>query len=190
MRLYTYLMGPVEFDENRKDWRESITKKLEIMNITSFNPMIKSEWLDEDAKLNPGEYGEKLNKFVFNRESETIKPEITRCFKGLEKVRNYCLQMVYSSDFGICRLPDIKTAGTYEELSVFNNINKPVFFIAPDKKVPSWVYAMFTDVWYYAKTEDEVINKIKYIIDNPNLLKKEEKLKWLKLTYEERKIYK
>lgn len=182
MKLYAYLAGPVEFEANSGiEWRQSIEKKLKKFDILCFSPMKKPDWLPESAKLNPKEYANVINKEIFyKKEGKDLGEE----FGGLRIVRKYCLQMINISDIAVCRLPNMITAGTYEELAILKNCGKPVFFFSgPDKKIAGWVYSMFRDPSYYSETEDEVVEKIKYKLNHLNEMPVEEKLQWVKLTY-------
>ena len=181
MSLYCYLAGPVEFDnDNGKNWREDISKKLKEINIIALNPMIKPDWLLNDNDKNPGSYAINISKNIFSDNNIKINNDI----EELINIRLYCMSLINMSDFTICRLTKTITAGTYEELGIIKTQNKPVFILSPNEWVPGWVYSMFPNTFYYDNDEEKLLAKLKSIIENKQNLSKKEKLRWLRLFWE------
>jgi len=176
MKLYCYLAGPVEFSDKNEDWRENITTELGKIGIKSLNPIIKPDWLLPQGEKPPVLYGKEISKQLFVNNSYNHED-----FEAMKYIREYCMQLINISDFIICRITKTPTSGTYEELGIIKNQNKPVFIWAPEKWLPGWVYAMFSDPFYFVSTKEHLFQKLDFIINNKDELRLEEKLKWLKL---------
>lgn len=140
-----YLAGLVESDPaGAKSWREQITSKLGKYNVNVYNPLVKPRWLPDICKVDV-----KLYKDVLAGKSTELP--LQSVFDGNTAVRRICLRMVSSADWVICYLPRIFTAGTFEELYLAAQLEKPVLFCIPETIPPTWVLPIFAN----AQTMDE-----------------------------------
>ena len=134
--LATYLSGPIDFAENLgSEWREDITPFLEDLNVKIFNPLkpmfYGSAYLTEYKRPH-------IMELVKQRRFEELRTEI----KDLNK---WDLRGIDLSSFVIVNFRvDVHMCGTYEEIFVANNQNKPVLLVVDDMtKLPKWIYGRF-----------------------------------------------
>ncbi|MEM3116957.1 MAG: hypothetical protein QW136_00955 [Nitrososphaerales archaeon] len=104
-------------------------------------------------------------------------------FANIE-MRKLCLNMVASSDWVLCYLPIRFTAGTFEEIYLAANINKPVFFVVPDGMPSTWVLPIFAtandmDNVFFRSWDD--FWKFIYRFDAGEI--EYDPMKWLPLSY-------
>jgi len=137
----TYLIGPMQY-ENGQVWREDMTKFLEDMNITVFDPY-KKPFINSPHETPDihEELHEKLRNGMYKEVEDHMK-----------KVRAYDLSMVDRSDFIICYInPETPTFGTMEELVTAVRIKRPCFVVLKDGlvKAPLWLLGMLPVKYFY-----------------------------------------
>jgi hypothetical protein len=136
-----YLAGAVEHDKSAKSWRELLTEKLEKFHVVVYDPLVKPAWLPADCKADPSIYRPVLAGKADELHT-TLTPE--RVYKANEAIRKLCLAHVASADWIICYMPIKFTAGTFEEIYLAHQLNKPIFFMIPDGIPSTWMLPMFT----------------------------------------------
>ena len=141
-----YLAGPVERDINCASWRNQITPKLKSLGVKIWDPLVKPKWLiDEIGDLTAlDQMGDKetFNEWLFNPSCESRGESFI--FHRNKFTRDACLRLVSACDFVICYV-DGPTVGTFEELCVANQQNKPILFFYTDQKLDScWRYVQFS----------------------------------------------
>jgi hypothetical protein len=132
-----YLAGAVEHDKGAKSWREQITERLEPFYVQVYDPLVKPSWLPEICKKDPALYRPALA----GNNSELSKQDV---YDANVDVRKLCLAHVAAADWIICYMPIKYTAGTFEELYLARQLNKPVFFMIPDGVPSTWLLPLFT----------------------------------------------
>lgn len=132
-----YLAGAVEHDKGAKSWREQITERLEPFHVQVYDPLVKPLWLPEICKKDPSLYRPALAGNC---------PELSKqdVYDANVDVRKLCLAHVAAADWIICYMPIKYTAGTFEEIYLARQLNKPVFFMIPDGVPSTWLLPLFT----------------------------------------------
>ena len=68
-------------------------------------------------------------------------------------IRHVCMRFVNSCDFVFCYLPNAKTFGSTEELTIAVNTKKPIIFVFPDDVPSLWIYDMATNKEVFTNTK-------------------------------------
>jgi len=131
-----YLAGPVDHDPDASQWRITITEVLKTMEIGSFDPLVKPDWLHDFAHADPPYYYRGLAEGG---------PLLDRTYEAMTDIRRVCMAQVAASDFMICHLPKRFTFGTIMELKLFDEMDKPVFIHSPDGIPSTWAFHQFSD---------------------------------------------
>lgn len=131
-----YLAGAVEHDTGCKSWREQITERLKPYSVQVYDPLVKPSWLPEICKKNPALYRPALA----GKSDVLTKQEV---YDANVDVRKLCLAHVAAADWIICYMPIKFTAGTFEEIYLARQLNKPVFFMVPDGIPSTWMLPQF-----------------------------------------------
>ena len=183
-----YLVGPIEHDESfGKDWREVAVEELNKINVTTYNPLDRPEWMRHlEPYVPPIVSRDEVLENIKKHDQESQK------FIAAQKfVRHICARYVHSCDFILCYLPNTKTFGSTEELVIAHQARKPIIVVCPDKMPSLWVYDMVVDQpvfdsleqsFSYLKTIDDgqaELDLLKWIFmtDYPNL-KLEKQYDW------------
>lgn len=146
-----YLAGPIEFAPVQgATWRSSITLTLRSIGLKVYDPLVKPTWVDPLIKLSPSDYLKLLND---NDQDGS---------KGARLARKLCLCMLRAADFVLCYLPNKKTYGTTEELTICDQSRKPVLMVCPDGMPSSWILGMDNHI-IHASDMEEAINIIRQI---------------------------
>lgn len=132
-----YLAGAVEHDKGAKSWREQITERLKPFSVQVYDPLVKPLWLPEICKKDPSLYRPALAG-----NSEVLTKQ--QVYDANVDVRKLCLAHVAAADWIVCYMPIKYTAGTFEEIYLAQQLNKPVFFMIPDGVPSTWMLPMFT----------------------------------------------
>jgi nucleoside 2-deoxyribosyltransferase len=173
-----YLAGPVEHDDHAKDWRTQITSSLLKYNVKVYDPLVKPSWLSDISKVDPKLYRKSLN-------GEPVGITINDVFDANKELRQVCLKMVSSADWIICWMPIKYTAGTFEEIYLAADIDKPVLFCMPDGIASTWVLQRFStpqDMDHvFFRTWDQLIGHVDKL-DNGSI--KMDPLKWFSVCYD------
>lgn len=162
-----YLAGPVERDSECGGWRNTITPLLKEIGIRIYNPLIKPQWFINECgcEVTPKQQRESkkiLSDIAF--EPSNVIPNDLVLNKYIRKV---CLRLVSAADFVICKVSG-PTVGTYEELAICNQQEKPILFLM-DELDSCWRVAQFYNHSYEYreqlafKTIDELIEILKDI---------------------------
>lgn len=134
-----YLVGPIEHDPDfGRDWREVATGLLNNMGVKIFNPLDRPEWMLHIDEFTPPKMGrEEVLKLLDTQKEEALNhpASLSQTF-----IRDMCLRYVHSCDFILCYLPNTKTFGTTEELSIASNAKKPIIVVCPDDIPSLWIY--------------------------------------------------
>lgn len=141
--LRAYLAGPVENSDDAVSWRLDMSNFLRQLGVVVYDPLIKPDWFPENCKIDPKAYKNVINSV------EPSASAIIDTFEATSFLRKACLKMVSSCDFVICYMPKMFTAGTFEEIYLAGNLDKPVLFCMPDGIVSTWVLPIFADEYNY-----------------------------------------
>ena len=143
-----YLVGHMQY-VNGRNWRDTVSKKFEKMNVTCFNPYKKPFVKDvEEDESRREEMIEMMNKGYYDEATKRMKT-----------VRSYDLNLVDRSDFILAHLvPDVASWGSAEEIVTAVRMKKPIFVsIEGGKhKTPLWMLAMFPHKYIYNTTNEAV----------------------------------
>ena len=132
-----YLAGPVEQDPGAKGWRERVTEHLKRYDIFVYDPLVKPDWIPEICRAKPSSYLPVLR----GDSTEYPKSDI---FMANTILRDLCLRSVTAADFVICYHPKKWTSGTWEEIYLAGQQNKPVLLCIPDGLQSTWTPAVFS----------------------------------------------
>lgn len=173
-----YLAGVVEADPvGAVSWRQQITEKLTPYNVQVYNPLVKPDWLPEYSRVDV-----RLYKDVLAGKSDEMS--LPTVFDANAAIRRICLRMVSSCDWVICHMPKTFTAGTFEELYLAAQLEKPVLFHLPDGIPPTWVLPIFANADNmndtYFKSWDGLFNHIEKLNDGTAPM---DPYKWLPVCY-------
>lgn len=151
----TYLCGPMQYADGR-EWREDMTKFLQTMGITVFDPYKKPfiNAPEEDEGIH-----QRMNTLMENGEFD----EVAEHFRT---VRAFDLSMVDRSDFIICYInPSVPTIGTVEELVTSVRMKRPTFIIVEGgkSKTPLWIMGMIPHKYIYNSFQE-----VKNVLTNIN----------------------
>lgn len=159
-----YLAGPVEQDEDCHSWRSIITPKLKEIGLRVWSPLIKPQWfIDTCGELSPEEQRKDrkaLSMCFTTIPGESIARKAAECKHSdiLERnryIRKICLRLVSACDFLICKV-GFGTVGTFEELAIAKQQNKPVLFLMNELD-SCWRVAQF---YNYYQNSFKTINEI------------------------------
>lgn len=162
--LSCYLAGPVEFDQNAHDWRNTLSERLIKFNLKIYNPLIKPKWLNDACKVDPQVYIKVLNgnSQIVNSPSGEMLLTKDVVEVAAKELRRLCMKMVTSSDFVICNAPRKYTSGTWDEIYFANDADIPVLFCAPDGIPATWMISRFPSSAFF-KNWDELMNYIENV---------------------------
>ena len=153
-----YLVGHMQYMSGR-NWREDVSKKLERLKITCFNPYKKPFIKDvEEDEASRGEMETWMRTKQYDRVTERMKT-----------VRAYDLNLVDRSDFIIAHLvPEVASWGSAEEIVTAVREKKPVFVSMEGgkSKTPLWMLGMFPHKYIYNSVDE--ITEMLYAIDGGN----------------------
>ena len=142
-----------------RNWREDVSKKLERLKITCFNPYKKPFIKDvEEDEASRGEMETWMRTKQYDRVTERMKT-----------VRAYDLNLVDRSDFIIAHLvPEVASWGSAEEIVTAVREKKPVFVSMEGgkSKTPLWMLGMFPHKYIYNSVDE--ITEMLYAIDGGN----------------------
>lgn len=149
-----YTIGHMQY-ANGESWREKITKELEPLGISCYNPYRKPFLNDvaegDDVRL---------------RLAEQMKTgEYDAVHDHMKKVRQYDLNLVDRSDFLVAHLiPEVASWGSGEEIVTAVRCKRPVFLSIEGSKhkTPLWIMGMIPHKYIYNNI-DEIIAMIKKI---------------------------
>ncbi len=138
-----------------KEWRARYQKRLKKeFGLVVYNPMSKPKGLiNEDAQRIA--YLKKLKE-------KELYDEYAR---EMSLVREIDIRMVNRSDFLIFYLDlDIHTCGSYEEVKITADANKPIMVVCKQgkKNVPGWLYAELDHNTFF-NNEEELFGHLKLI---------------------------
>mgnify|MGYP006278283467 CR=1 FL=1 len=184
-----YLVGPIEDDPSfGRDWRSVATEMLDEMQVKYFNPLDRPDYF---AKIEPNVPPALSREEILQQARFGAPPAQRRLIRSQEFIRRICLRFVNTCDFVICYLPNAKTFGTTEELSVASKAEKPIMFICPDGTPSLWIFDMaqnqiirhtLSDVIQYLKQIDSGkvdLNPIQwFFIKNYPRFKMESRYDW------------
>ena len=152
----TYLVGHMQYLSGR-NWREEVAKKLDKLNITSFDPykkpFVQDVEEDETSRI-------QMEDWMRTKQYDRVT---TR----MKKVRSYDLNLVDRSDFIIAHLvPDVASWGSAEEIVTAIRMKKPVFVSMEGgkSKTPLWMLGMFPHRYIY-NSLDKIVEML-YSIDS------------------------
>ena len=131
--LSCYLSGPIEGEKDfGHGWRDSITPFLESMNVRVLNPL--KPIFHGTAYLNEVKRPY-MADLLEAKDWESLRNEV-------KQINRWDLRAVDLSSFVIVNYNiDVHMCGTYEELFLASNQNKPVLMVTKDKsKVPLWIH--------------------------------------------------
>lgn len=151
-----YEIGHMEYGDGRA-WREDMTKFLNKMGVTVFDPY-KKPFIN--APQENEETHNRLHKLMEDGEFD----EVAEHFK---QVRAFDLSMVDRSDFIICYInPKVPTIGTVEELVTAIRMKRPIFIIVEGgkTKTPLWIMGMINHKYIYNNFEE--VKQVLTNIDN------------------------
>lgn len=125
-----YLAGPIQFDENHKNWRTKITEKLEKkFKLNVFDPF-------EDPKQ---QWMKKYQEYKNKKEYEKIQNSAKKCI-------DKDLTVIDRSDFLIAYLPHkVATVGTVHEIIHANKNKKPTLLVTDQNnigEIPFWYFGI------------------------------------------------
>lgn len=153
-----YLVGHMQYMSGR-NWREDVSKKLERLKITCFDPYKKPFIKDvEEDEASRGEMETWMRTKQYDRVTERMKT-----------VRAYDLNLVDRSDFIIAHLvPEVASWGSAEEIVTAVREKKPVFVSMEGgkSKTPLWMLGMFPHKYIYNSVDE--ITEMLYAIDGGN----------------------
>jgi len=152
----TYLVGHMQYISGR-NWRVEVTRKLQPLGITCFDPYEKPFIKDvEENETSRQEMETWMKTKQYDRVTDRMK-----------MVRAYDLNLVDRSDFIIAHLvPDVASWGSAEEIVTAVRMKKPIFISMEGgkAKTPLWMLGMLPHKYIY-NSLDEVIDML-YAIDN------------------------
>lgn len=155
------MSGPIQAEADfGKGWRKEITPFLEEMNVRVFNPL--EPMFHGTAYLNEIKRPHMTN-LIENREWEELRTEV-------KEINKWDLRAVDLSSFVICNFNnDVHMCGTYEEIFLANNQNKPVLCVVKDKtKLPLWMYGRIPTRSHMFESWDALKAYLKGINSNPD----------------------
>ena len=147
----TYLVGHMQYKSGR-DWRSEVTKSLNPIGVTCFDPykkpFVKDVEEDEDSR----------------REMETWMDtkQYDRVSDKMKTVRSYDLNLVDRSDFIIAHLvPEVASWGSAEEIVTAFKMKKPIFISMEGgkSKTPLWMLGMLPHKYIY-NSIDEIVKML------------------------------
>ena len=157
-RTKCYLVGHMQYVSGR-NWRDHVTKELEQLSITCFDPYKKPFIKDvEEDEASRQEMETWMRTKQYDRVTERMKT-----------VRAYDLNLVDRSDFIIAHLvPEVASWGSAEEIVTAVREKKPVFVSMEGgkSKTPLWMLGMFPHKYIY-NSVDEIVEML-YAIDDGN----------------------
>lgn len=175
-----YLAGVVECDPiGAVSWRQQMTDQLAKYDLRVYNPLVKPDWLPEYSRVDVQVY-----KDVLAGKQPKVDMDLPTVFEATAAVRRICLRMVSSCDWVICYLPKIFTAGTFEELYLAAQLEKPVLFFVPEGIPPTWVLPIFANPETmkdtYFKSWDTLLDHVEKLNDGVAYM---DPFKWLPVSY-------
>ena len=188
--LSAYLSGPVESHPTPNTWRNKLTIELRKFGMKIHNPLVKPEWMVQISPEEQSRWKDDLKKLNANKETakyntNDIKHAVNTIEFGNHLTRKFCLALAQSADIMIVKV-DKKTftVGTWEEVCLAANLNKPTLFIGEDIPPSMWLVDMFNA--YYSL--DEVFHKdetalVEYLagLDDGGMVS--DKIRWMCLSY-------
>lgn len=139
-----YLAGPVDQSQDPVSWRTKIRQDLLApMGVKVYDPLIKPSWMPPQGKLPVSTYKEVVRDI---RQALVTNPDMAYdVWDGMQLARKMCSRMVSDADFVICYLPKLFTIGTFEELSLATQQNKPILVVTPQELGSTWLPVMVAD---------------------------------------------
>ena len=175
-----YLAGPVELVDDCVSWRNALTPLLKNLGVNVWDPLNKPEWfVDRVGNLTPQDQRNDkllLNNIVSDQllDYQQIM-EAKDAGKRNDYVRKVCLRLVSACDFVICRVAG-PTIGTFEEICIANQQNKPILFLSNNEDLDScWRAAQFGNlgddprlIWF--KSQDFLMDYLTNIDNGTELV--------------------
>ena len=152
-----YLSGPMEQEGDGNVWREKVSRFLESIGVTVFDPYHKP------FKTSLPENNEVRARLMAARANHDLQ----YVHEYMKRVRSDDLRLCDLCDFLICRLnPNVCSLGTSEELFTCNRMKKPCFVWVEGgvTKAPLWLLGTLPPKYLY-NSLDEIIKTLT-MIDN------------------------
>ncbi len=174
-----YLSGAVEAHQTPDTWRNKIAPKLSNLGLKVYDPLIKPEWMPAITPTQQASW-----------KSEIYKDNNGQIMLDNMITRQWCLALTYSCNMMIVKLEKkIFTAGTFEEIKIARDCNKPIFVICDDKIPSMWLvdqldaYGRLDDVFF--TSDDELINHLSDINERGRkaLINANDYLRWIFITH-------
>lgn len=183
--ISVYLAGPVEIlkDEESSTWRDRLGVNLkEKFNCTILDPLKKPKWFKD---ITPEEQRQSKKDLISGFIDKKKKAK-----KLNDDIRKICLSLAGQAGFIICNLTKVFTAGTFEEIYLARQCNKPVLFITPENQndiISTWLYSAFVDVdeddEVFFNTEEDVIEYLEKVDKGESEYIKTPPYRWSFLTW-------
>lgn len=164
-----YLSGPIEFSNDSKNWRKTISEFLNELDVKIYDPLVKPDWFPDLTKADPSSYLNGINKENYD---------------AIDFVRRIDMKYVYDTEWIIAYLPRCFTVGTIEELAAAANMGKPILVVSEDGVPSSWAMAMLSK---FEDMSDVFFRNFKDLVDYINKIDNNEisldPVKWSFITY-------
>jgi len=136
-----YLAGPIEHDEKATSWRQDVASFLSTLDVKSYDPLVKPQWLDHICCVEPSLYRKALGGCTQRDTVRGREVEITpdNVIEANRMMRLACMRIVHAVDWIICYSPIKYTVGTFEEIFEAIRVGKPVFFCCPEGITSTWL---------------------------------------------------
>jgi len=147
-----YLVGAIESCEDAGEgWREIVSKELEKMGVTVFNPLKKPFQDNIENDMDEGlSFQDQMKRHRENGEWDELSQK-------MRKIRIYDLKLVDISDAIFVYIDEnFKTCGSWEEVFVANSMKKPIFFVYKQgkKSIPTWIYGTLPHQYMHESLDD------------------------------------
>ena len=174
-----YLAGPIEQSNDSKSWRDKISSALSDLEIESWDPLKKPQWFNEMCGGELTAEDQRNHKHVLNDLFKNDNNVSSGFYDALNQnciIRMVCLKLVSACDFVICKVGG-PTVGTFEELSICSQQDKPILFLYDEGETldSCWRAVQFANSSWFNNIND----LIKYVTDISNETIKVDKLQWI-----------
>lgn len=199
-----YLSGPIEASSDPNSWRNQLRPKLEALGLVVWDPLIKPNWMHQvsgpeqaswknallEMKIERFEQASGLYSPEFTADSfmSDSRPALETIKQKNKQIRDVCLAITNACDLMIVKVDkNVFTVGTWEEVVVAAQQNKPVLFWVdgPRNFIPSmWLVDMFDaydkpeDVFF--TSDDTLLDYLNRINDGTQVINN---IKWAFRTY-------
>jgi hypothetical protein len=128
-----YLSGAIEAHQSPTTWRNQLTPKLKKMGMIVYDPLVKPTWMPQVDGAEQASWKK--------RDGTGYGPTLPRGDEIRVKnrvIRQWALALTNSCNMMVVKLEKkVFTAGTFEEIKVACDANKPVFIICDEPDWPS-----------------------------------------------------